>query len=371
LEYFIKSEIFKNVIVLLCAFFVFVGLVHPKPLWGAAIYDELFKTKGIRLIRDHLRTHIKENDIIINATIITELRAELGDALNLIPYKFYLNEFFSKHSLEELPLRTGRVGLWLILKKPLKNDNLVPFYFPGTYSPKIVEQVKDLYLYYGEINIPVHRNLKNDIHFTTPFWSFFTGIILQSKREINLAKEYYNLAIKHNFNVDRINYNLSLLYLWKLEKALDYMEKAIKTIETPTIVPENIEVKSWRTYGKDERNLPNVAQNLNSLRYIYLKRYGIQYKKWFVEDFIKDMPSFYAGYYLNAIFYAKRLYSMTRKEIYLKKIKSFYERGRKITEGKIPELVEETYIKAKKGVFYKNHLTLTRVHELYPPINRN
>ena len=93
LEYFIKSEIFKNVIVLLCAFFVFVGLVHPKPLWGAAIYDELFKTKGIRLIRDHLRTHIKENDIIINATIITELRAELGDALNLIPYKFYLNEF--------------------------------------------------------------------------------------------------------------------------------------------------------------------------------------------------------------------------------------------------------------------------------------
>ena len=148
LKSFFKSEPIRNSIVLLCGYLVFVGLVHPKPLWGTPVYDELFKTKGIRAIRDYLRTHIKENDILLNSSPKIELLGDVGNAFNLSTYAMYLNEFTSNHRLELLPLRTGKVGLWLILEKPLENDNLVPFYFPGTYSPKIVKQVNDLYLYY-------------------------------------------------------------------------------------------------------------------------------------------------------------------------------------------------------------------------------
>ena len=290
--------------------------------------------------------------------------------MNLQPNKFYLEEFVPKHRLEFLPLRTGKVGLWLILEKPLENDNLVPFYFPGTYSPKIVKQVNDLYLYYGEINIPEKRNIENDVQFTTPFWSLFTGIILQSKKEINLAKDYYNLAIKHNFNVERIYFNISFLFLTNLEKALDYMEKALKIIETPTVASDKIQVKSWQTYGKDERGLPDVSNRLRQLRHTYFERNGVRYKKWFIEDFIKTQPTFYAGFYLNAIFYAKLLHSKTGNEIYLEKIKNLKKRGKKLTKGKIPEFMEDYPIKGK-SVFHNNLLTLMRIHELYPPIRRN
>jgi tetratricopeptide (TPR) repeat protein len=371
LKRFVASETTRNGIVLFCAYLVFVGGLHPKPLWGAGIYDELFKTEGIRSFRDYLRANIKENDLIINTTQITELRSDVGDALSLETYKYYLEEFVSKHRLELLPLKTGPVGLWLILNKPLENGNLVPFYFPGTYSPKLVKQVKGLYLYYGKIDIPKKRNVKSDVQFTTPFWSFFTGIILQNKKENQLAKDYYNVAIKHNLNLERIYYNLSFLYLSNLEIALDYMEKAIEIIETPTIVPDNTEINSWKTYGKDERGLPDVLIQLSKLRHFYLKKDGIKYKKWFIEDFINSKPSFFAGYYKNAIFYTKLLYSITGKKIYLKKIKNLYLRGNKLADGKLKDFLIEPSIESEEYIFHNNLMDLLGIYEIYPSIRRN
>jgi hypothetical protein len=104
---------------------------------------------------------------------------DIGSALGYLTYKIYLKEFITKHRLELLPFKTGKVGLCMILEKPLLEENLVPFYFPGTYSPKIVNQVKVLYLYHGEIDIPEIQDIGKDVLFKTPFWSFLKGVFLQ------------------------------------------------------------------------------------------------------------------------------------------------------------------------------------------------
>ena len=371
LKNFFESEPTRNGVVLLCAYLVFVGLVHPKPLWGSAIYDELFKTKGIRAFRDYLKTHLKENDVLFNASKITELRAEYGDALGLATYQFYLHHFYSKHKLELLPLRTGKTGLWLILKEPLKNENLVPFYFPGTYSPKIVKKVKGLYLYYGEIDIPEKRNIKNDVQFTTPFWSLLTGYVFQKNMEFDPANSYYELAIKHGFNLDRVYYNLAFLNLDRMNVALDYMEKAIEILETPTSFPHNQELISWQTYGEDKRGLPDISKKLKGIRFFYSEKNGSKYKKWLIEDFLKYKPSFYAVYYLNAIAFARTLYLKTADENYLKKIKSLYKRGSKLANGPLLNLMQNA-AKTTKGLNFRNiPLDLRGINELYPPIRIN
>jgi hypothetical protein len=371
LKRFVASETTRNGIVLFCAYLVFVGGLHPKPLWGAGIYDELFRTEGIRSFRDYLRANIKENDVIINTVGITELRSEVGDALNLGPYIFYLKEFLPKHRLELLPLKTGKVGLWLILTKSLENDNLVPFYFPGTYSPKLVKQVKGLYLYYGKIDIPKKRNVISDVQFTTPYWSFFTALILQNNKKIKLAKAYYNVAIKHGFNMNRVYYNLAFLNFNSKDVALNYMERAIEILETPTKVSDNQQVKSWKTYGNDKRGLPDLNNQIQKLRYFYAEKNGTRYKKWFIEDLIKAHPSHYAGYYINAIFYAKFLYSITGKEIYLKKIKNLYLRGNKLADGKLKDFLIEIPVEGKEYIFRNNLMDLLGIYEIYPPIGRN
>ena len=373
LKSFFKSEPIRNSIVLLCGYLVFVGLVHPKPLWGTPVYDELFKTKGIRAIRDYLRTHIKENDILLNSSPKIELLGDVGNAFNLSTYAMYLNEFTSNHRLELLPLRTGKVGVWLILMKPLRDNKIVPFYFPKTYSPKIALKLNGHFLYYGEINIPKVKSIKEDVLFTTPFWSFLKGLELQKIQKFNEAKSYYELAIKHGFNLERLYYNYSILFFNSSDyvSAFSYMEKAIGFIETPTIVPENIKINSWQTYGNDERGLPDVTNRLTRLRHIYLKKNGIKYKKWFLEDFIEIKPSSYAIYYFNAMSYARALYLQTKKEIYLKKIDDFYKRGSKLARGKQIEWFENNY-KAKDRVVLYSHLWgLLGITELYPPIKRD
>jgi hypothetical protein len=372
LKKFQTSDLVRDSIVLLFAYIVFVGVVHPKPLWATPVYDQLFETKGIREFRDYLKTNLKDNDIILNVTSLTELRGEIGDALNLSSYNFYLEEFRENHRLELLPIRNGRVGVWLILRKPLASEKLVPFYFPVTYSPKVVMQVKKHYLYYGEIDIPKTKNIENDIQFTTPFWSYMKGYVLQKNNRLKIAKSYYELAEKYGYNLERIYYNLALVNIVANPyKSYNYMERVIEIIQTPTSPSDKNQVNSWQTYGHDKKGLPDLNQKGSKLRFIYAKKNGIKYKKWFMEDLIKANPNYFALYYFNSMLYARLLYTNTGDKIYLKKINDHYKIGSKLAKGTLLGYMEDYYIEPKTIFYYLPHLSLLGISELYPPIMRN
>ncbi len=379
----LSSEPIREGVILSLAFLLFVWGTHPKPLWGYSVYDELFETKNVREFRDYFRAHLKENDIIFNITDTTELRAEIGDALNLISYNFYLKEFKENHRLELLPLKTGRVGIWLILMTPLTNDNLVPFYFPGTYSPRLIEHVKNAYLYYGEIDIPKNIDILEDFQFTTPFWSFMKGFIFHSKSKFKEANVYYQAATQYGYNLERIYYNLGAINLNRLNIALSYFEKAIETIETPTLTKDINEVKSWQTYGSNKRGLPDIVNKLPQFRHIYVEKNGVKYKKWFVEDKIKAYPNYFSEFYINAVVILRTLYLKTGNPIYLKKIKMTLKKGAQLTNTpflvmmyEVANTYDGTFLTENPNFKNLNEIkvpiiSLLGINEMYPPIKMN
>lgn len=371
LKNFISTQSVREGIILTLAFLLFTWGTHPKPLWATPIYDELFKTKGIREFRDYLRSHIKENDVILNVASTTELRTEIGDAHNLLTYDFYLKEFQEKHRMELLPLKTGRVGIWLFLIDPLTNKDRVPFYFPRTYSPKLIDKGNRAFIYYGEINIPETTNAIDDFQFTTPFWSFMKGLILQNDFRFDEAKSYYKVALKYGLNLERVYNNLSILELKNMDLAFEYIEKAIKIIETPTSIGENDKVQSWETYGNNEKGLPDLNNKLPRLRQIYIEKNGIKYKKWLVEDLIKARPYFYAKFYEYALVYLRALYLKTNEQKYLDKIKELNKKGSQIGKRTIVENLNTFTSKNNKLSVTFNSLDLNGIAELYPPIRRN
>ncbi len=372
LKKFFLSKSMQEGVILFFAFLLFTWGTHPKPLWASPVYDELFETKGIREFRDYLKTHLKEEDVIINVTSTTELRTEVGDALNLFSFSFYLEEFREKHRMELLPLKTGKVGIWLILGKPLGSDKLVPFYFPETYSPKLIIKVKNLCLYYGEINIPKITKVDEDIPFKTPFWSYMKGFILHTKNRLKEAKPYYELAAKYGYNLERIYYNLALVNnINHPDISFDYMEKAIKIIETPTAPSTNNKIKSWETYGHNEKGLPDLSKQIPKLRHIYAEKNGAKYKKWFMEDLIKARPNYFALFYLNTMLYARLLYLHTGNEIFLNEVNQLYKRGSKLAKGSLSDVMREV-ANDPKGTFYSlPYLNLSGITEMYPPIKRS
>ena len=97
-------------------------------------------------------------------------------------------------------------------------------------------------------------------------------VVFQKNMEFDPANSYYELAIKHGFNLDRVYYNLAFLNLDRMNVALDYMEKAIEILETPTSFPHNQELISWQTYGEDKRGLPDISKKLNKYDVIGIER---------------------------------------------------------------------------------------------------
>ncbi|GEM_PF-2695176 len=367
----ISSSLLKDGSLYLAVFVFFSWIIQPGFLFKETIIDKQYLTRGIREFRDYLREHLKENDIIINVTSFSELRAEVGDALNLVNYDFYLREFAAKHSLELLPLRNGKVGVWLILRKPLDDDKLVPFYFPGTYSPRVVMKVHGLYLYYGEMEIPKTTKVSEDNQFTTPFWSLVKGSILHSHKKLEMAKSYYQVAVKYGFNLDRIYFHLALANLNNLDVALNYLEKGIEIIETPTILTDGSQVTDWNTYGYNKKGLPDSSNKLPQLRYTFAKKNGVKYKKWFMEDFKKSRKYYFSVFYTHAIAVSRSLYFNTGNIIYLKKMRQFVEKGSEyITD---PYMIDMAYLtnENKKIELEPKLFNINGIFEMYPPISLN
>jgi hypothetical protein len=63
-----------------------------------------------------------------------------------------------------------------------------------------------------------------------------------------------------------------------MDVAFDYIENAIQSLETPTVVPENKQINSWKTYGNDERGIPDISNILTRLMYFYPEKNGLGIK---------------------------------------------------------------------------------------------
>lgn len=368
LNLFIKKAA-SNWIVYLSAFLFFSWLIQPSFLFSATAIDEQFHTEGIRGISIYLKKNINPGDIVLNATLGTELRTEYGDALNLVTYGRYLESFKSEHRLELLPDRKGEVGIWLILTKSLDNEKMLPFYFPGNYRPRIVKSVHGMNLYYGKIDLPESDDIGKDLVFTTPFWSFMKAYNLQIRGQNQLAEEYYRKFMEYGLNLDRALFNLGLMYVSSdVEKAISYFTKAIEELETPTQIPPDAKIESWDTYFANARGFPDPSIRSHSTRYFMVEESGVKTKRWIKEDLIKADP-IYSKYFLatGKTFYG--LYKQTDNPQYFEKALGYFAKGSHMTK-KVAESLRVSKDKSYPTDIPVNSylLDLNGVHELFPPL---
>lgn len=306
-----KIKLYKptqEALVYFSAFLLFSWVLgFPKPVWSTKLLDEMFQSEGYPSVRDYLIKNIKENDVILNITTITELRSEgLGDALTLISLPEYFTQFFEKHRMELLGRRKGKVGVWLILNQPLSNKNFDPYYFPVGYQPQLIIQKTGVYLYHGNLNLPDPFNIQNDQVFTTPFWSFFKGYALQEMGNYDNATIYYNKFLKYGINSERAHYNLALMLMnFSYEKSLNEFTKAINILETPTKVPEGVKVETTNVNEHDKFGMAQKASEFKRplLRYYFLNQNGYKVKHWFKEDLIRTGGRIYSSFYFIPALY--------------------------------------------------------------------
>ena len=325
--------------VYISVFAVFSWLIQPGFLYSATVIDGQFHTEGIRAISRYLGNNIKPNDVVLNVTNEVELKSEYGDALVLFTHSRYLERFKGNNRLELLAHRTGKVGVWLILQKPLDREDIVPFYFPGAYSPRIVKKVAGMVLYYGEIEIPESDAIENDRVLTTPFWSFIKARELQLQHKDSLAEKYYLKFMEYGYNVEWALLNLGLIY-YHVDpgKAFDCFAKAIQMLEAPTEVPAEVKLQSWDTPLKGKNKLPDSSLRSNEVRSYDVEKYGIKVKKYFKEDLILLSPNIYYKFYFISGTLVYNEYSVTGEPSLLEQAKSYLIRASQLSELKSQDL---------------------------------
>tara|TARA_B100000959_G_scaffold285919_1_gene362398 strand:- start:240 stop:2528 length:2289 start_codon:yes stop_codon:yes gene_type:complete len=329
---FVRSEFLKSGSILLSAFLIFTWLIQPKPIWSLKYLDKVLGVRGYTAISDYLSEHIKPSDIIMNVTRSTELRGQIGDALMMSNYALSLDRFYEHHRLDLLPLRKGKIGVWLILAKPLEEKGLLPFYFPKKYSPQFVFSVHNNFLYYGTLDLPDSYEIEKDNVFISPFWLFMKARSLQLHGENTLAKVYYQKVIKSGFNVDRAYFNLGLMYSenfplvkfgGEIETAINYFQKAVKIIETPTKVPEKAKMGEYSYQTETKQGMLAFGENRRApWRFYTIEKNGIQFKKWFIEDFA--FRCCYVNYYLAPAIIFFNKYTETGKMLFFEEAKKYF-----------------------------------------------
>ncbi len=368
---FVQSDAWKNTVVCSSAFIFFSLLVQPGFLFNPTVIDEQFYTEGIRGAAKYLYKNIKPNDIILNVTRDTELRTGYGDALALFTYAPYLGRFEAEHRLELLPWRKGRVGIWLVLEKPLDNDKLLPFYFPGTYAPKLVKKSQRMFLYYGEIDIPESEDIEKDKLFTTPFWSFTKAYEAHLAGHEALAEKYYRKFLDYGYNPDRAYFNLGIMYFpVDVEKSLQYFNKAVEILETSTVVPAGLKVEGWSAALPDKNGILDYSIRSYETRYFMIEKEGVKTKVWFREDLTKANP-IYTVYYLVLGKKYLNLYKKTGDQQYFDKALSCFEKGPGVMLQTIAKQLRENKNDAlarTEAIADNTLLNLVGIYELFPPL---
>ncbi|MEC7641556.1 MAG: hypothetical protein VYC17_05310, partial [Nitrospinota bacterium] len=327
IQSWVQLNLSKTLVVLLAAFLTFSWFLHPRPLWSSKYHDEMFNMYGIKAITDYLSQNIKAQDVILNVTDQVRLESFRGGPIPYIENKLYLEPFHKEHRLMGLLERKGTVGVWVILKGPIQNEKLLPYYFPRNYQPHLVKQVNGFALYYGQLALTETQDVEQDEVFSTPFWLFLKALHLHRKDHIQLAESYYQKMIAWGFNVDRAYYNLGLLYgLTDVDKGIHYLRKAIEEIQSPTRLPENAFVGNIRILiSKDDREMPFLLKDQpEGLRYYFVVFDGKKYKAFFREDFFGIVAAVpYSEYYMAGatFFYFKFL--QTKEPRFLKEARVY------------------------------------------------
>ncbi len=310
-------------------------LGFPKPVWSKKFLDEMFHSEGYPSIRDHLIKNIKENDVILNITTLTELKSEIGNALTKISLPKYFTQFSDKHRMEFLGTRKGKVGIWLILQKPLSNPSFDPFYFPNGYHPKLVLQKTGVFLYHGNLDLPDPLDIQNDRFFTTPFWSFFKGYALQEAGKYDVAEIYYNKFIEHGINIERGHFNLGIIRAnSSFENALNEFLKAVNILETPTKIPKKTKTLTIHPNEHDKSGMAaRISEfKLPSLRYYFLDKNGFKLKYWFKEDLMKSSGYVYSPFYFVPAILIFNHFAGTGDKTYLNLMDQLFNKGFQIDD---------------------------------------
>ncbi len=166
LGYWMPTKILNQTLTLTSGFLIFSWFAHPAPVWSDRLQDEMFHMQGARAASQYLKKHVGPQDIILNVTDSADL---INEQLHFSNFELYFKSFLETHRMSNLCQRKGRVGIWVILKKPLELGQGFPFYFPKGYFPQLVKSYTHFSIYYGKINISERRGMKPQIEFSTPF----------------------------------------------------------------------------------------------------------------------------------------------------------------------------------------------------------
>ena len=379
LNYFFPWRRLGSSVFYIGVFIIFSWLIQPQFLFTSRAIDKEFHTEGIRGIRDYLRKHLKYNDIILNVTNQVELRNVIGDALTLHTYGFYLKQFFTNHRLGLLPLRKGKIGVWLVLRKPLKGKvngkKVFPFYFPKNYFPEIIYRVEDGLLYFAEIEIPDARDQTPNGPLDTPFWNFISARELQLTMQLDLAESYYQRALESGFNQALIFYNLGILHLKiDLEKARAYFVESINVLEKLKKVNVKLHNADFSSGTRNKKGLPIDEPKAYGLRSYYSSKNGIKYQNFYIKDLMSLKPREYSDYFFTPgrIYYDQ--YSKTGRLEYFNIAMNLLNEGLKINPESIVKNVvarlNKTKSRTKILLNRPSIKNLNEKQEAYPPLFR-
>ncbi|GEM_PF-6821725 len=376
--YFLNSKLIKDAITYFSAFIIFAYLIHTKPIWDKSFLDNVFQTKGIVTITDYLEKKLNPNDIILNVTNITELRGEVGDALNLSSYALYLEKFLKQNRLGLLPGKKGSVGIWLILQKPLDLKNgYLPFYFPPKLKLKLIKTVKGSFLYFGEINMPDLTNPQNASFIKNPFWSFITAHYFQNQENYPIAKLYYQKMIRFGYNTERAYYNLGVIHT-KLnpKEGLKFFLKALQILEEPTLVPENAKIFTF--LPKKTRNRGMAAnfdemKNVQPMKYFWEPVGAAKRKVWIKDSLLEHLKGIYFPFYFSPGIVSYTLFDILGDENNYQIAKNLLYKGSEINPDYLP-LIKNLLDKKLRNVASKTQIGsiapmgLVGIHQHFPPI---
>jgi len=361
LNRWVSNKFLNQILTFGSVFLIFSWFVHPSPIWSDQLKDGMFQMNGSRSTSQYLKEHIGPDDVILNVTDSADL---VIDGLVFSDFQLYFKQFFQNHKMSHLCERKGRIGVWAILKEPIKLEKGFPFFFPKGYFPQLVKHYNHFAIYYGQMEMSESNGLELRAEFSTPFWSFMKARCLQRKVKFEEAESYYKWMIGKGLNIHRALYNLSLMYSFvNIDFAIQSLQKAIELLETPTAVPVGAKTEQINIVFNTEKSLATLKEKGTGPRFFIVKKEGIAYKKWFLEDIIRKYPNYYSEYYISMgkLLYVK--YVRSKDSSWLKGASFYFSKGFQLNpnydqKNKILKLLETKSLKLdpKFLVFRVQHL---------------
>ena len=309
-----------------------------RPIWSNSFLNKTFHLEGIKAATEYINSRIRKNDVLLNAVTSSELLTmdNYGNALGVHTLDYYLRPYMGSHALDDLVVRDGKVGVWLILTQPLDEQKPPPFYFPYGYVPKLEKAFNAAYVYHGVLDVSGinHVNFDDDKNVMTPFWSFMKGMASFKEKNYDLARKYFLLAAEFGYNLERVYYNLgAIASLTDLGLAINYFQLAIDVIESELTKEnssnfEKSHIGRMTVVPNETSGLPGRKKSKGfTFGYTYEKRNGVEVKKMSINSLLSFRPSDLSFYYWSM---ARALYIYAidyKQDNLIKPAKYFFKKG--------------------------------------------